>query len=115
MKGKNFINRFGLGGGRSAFLENLNASSSCLGEKERERESCEGLNGRGIDPPQWGSSSEAAPIKCDGRESAGLPTLSICESVCLPEAAPIKCDGRESAGSPTLSIKESVGLPALSI
>ena len=28
------------------------------------------------------------------------------------EAAPIKCDGRESAGLPTLSIKESVGLPA---
>ena len=31
------------------------------------------------------------------------------------EAAPIKCDGRESAGLPTLLIKESVGLPALSI
>ena len=30
------------------------------------------------------------------------------------EAAPIKCDGRESAGLPTLSLKESVGLPALS-
>ena len=31
------------------------------------------------------------------------------------EAAPIKCDSRESAGLPTLSIKESVGLLALSI
>ena len=40
--------------------------------------------------------AEAAPIKCDGRESAGLPTLSICESV----------------GLPALSIRESDGLPA---
>ena len=31
------------------------------------------------------------------------------------EAAPTKCDGRESAGLLSLSIKESVGLPALSI
>ena len=36
-------------------------------------------------------------------------------SLATSEAAPIKCDGRESAGLPTLSVKESVGLPALSI
>ena len=46
-----------------------------------------------------GGTAEAAPIKCDGRESAGLPTLSICESV----------------GIPALSIRESVGLPADSL
>ena len=33
----------------------------------------------------------------------------------LPEAAPIKCAGRESAGLPTLSVGEFVSLPALSI
>ena len=43
--------------------------------------------------------SEVAPIKCDGRESAGLPTLSISESV----------------GLPALSIRESVSLPADSL
>ena len=31
------------------------------------------------------------------------------------EAAPIKCDGRESAGSLALAVRESIGLPALSI
>ena len=32
-----------------------------------------------------------------------------------PEAAPIKCAGRESAGLPTLSVGEFVSLSALSI
>ena len=41
-------------------------------------------------------SAEAASIKCDGRESAGLLALAV----------------RDSIGLPVLSIGESVGLPA---
>ena len=43
--------------------------------------------------------TEAAPIKCDGRESAGRPTDSHIES----------------AGRPTDSLTESVGKPADSL
>ena len=43
--------------------------------------------------------TEAAPIKCDGRESAGRPTDSHIES----------------AGRPTDSLIESVGKPADSL
>ena len=45
------------------------------------------------------SPTEAAPIKCDGRESAGRPTDSHIESV----------------GRPTDSLTESVGKPADSL
>ena len=44
-------------------------------------------------------STEAAPIKCDGRESAGRPTDSHIER----------------AGRPTNSLTESVGKPADSL
>ena len=49
--------------------------------------------------PSASSSSEAAPIKCDGRESDGRPTYSQIES----------------AGRPTDSFNESVDKPADSL
>ena len=48
------------------------------------------------------------------RSSLFQDSTSGAERTCNAEAVPIKCDGRESAGLPTLSVKESVGLPALS-